>query len=289
MRETKMKPVGVVIVQWTLILMVLIVSVLFVLYAAFGAPKNTIRDGETHFVKSARSVTPIPVGVTPHGLALYKNLLYVANNNNYGITGSDSVTVFDTKQHKLKTTITDTSFEEPYTITIDGFNAYVTNSNGSTISVIDLKTNTVSAVIDGFDGPSGLTIPKGSRVAYINNYGGPNGVQSGNGTTVQRLDLDTQQLLGSPLTVGLAPAAIVASPDGRFVYTINYTVGLPGSGTMSRIEVETNTAIVNFVSGLFGPFEFVIDNCGKYAYVTNSGSNNFSPYGTTVSVVDLSV
>ena len=100
----------------------------------------------------------LPVGVTPAGLAITPNNVYayVANNNNYGITGGqDSVTVLDLKHSVVKTVITDASFNQPYTVTINrkGTLAYVTNSNSTTVTILDLSTNTVSGTIDGFDGP----------------------------------------------------------------------------------------------------------------------------------------
>lgn len=277
-------PVNMVL-TWLLLVFVFISSVLLLVYAILG-------DGNTSKTKTTRrNNSVIPVGVTPHGLALYKSRLYVANNNNYGITGSDSITVIDTCNNSVLTTIAHPSFQQPYTITVDPIKAraYVTNSNSSTVSVLNLMSNTVIGIIGGFDGPSGLTIPFGcsDNIGYVNNYGGPNGVQSGNGRTVQRVNLDTYELVGEALVVGLAPAAIRSSPNGDFIYTINYTTGLPNTGTMSRIDVKTNRVIVTFVSGLFGPFEFVLDDRGNYAYVTNFGSNNFAPYGNTVAVVDL--
>ena len=41
------------------------------------------------------------------------------------------------------------------------------------------------------------------------------------------------------------------------------------------------------ILGFSGPFAIAITPDGTRAYITNFGSNNFSPYGTTVSVLDL--
>jgi len=108
------------------------------------------------------------------------------------------------------------------------------------------------------------------------------------GTTVQKVDLTTNAIVGAPLIVDLAPAAIVASTDGKFVYTVNYTTGLPNTGTLSVITVATDAVVVTAVPGLFGPFDIALTASGDRAYVTNFGSNNFAPYGTTVTVIDLS-
>lgn len=243
------------------------------------------------YADSNKVVATINVGVTPAGLAITSDsrTAYVANNNNYGIAGQDSVSVLDLKHNLLMGTITDPSFNQPYTITlgITSPKAYVTNSNSTTITIINTLTNTVSGIIDGFDGPSGMVITPAGNRAYVNNYGGPEGVQSGNGRTVRVVDLNSNSIIGAPICVGLAPAALAISPDGAFVYVVSYEDGNPGTGTMSVIDTCSN-AVVAVTPGFSGPFAIDITANGRYAYVTNFGSNNFAPFGTTVSVVDLS-
>ena len=187
------------------------------------------------------------------------------------------------------TTIYDPSFSQPYTVTINasGTRAYVSNSNGTTITIIDTASNTVIGTIGGFDGPSGFEITPDQTKAYVNNYGGPEGVMSGNGTTVRVVDLQTNSIVGAPITVGTAPAGLAVTPNGAYVYVINYIDGNPGHGTISIIRTSDNT-VVGTIPGFSGPFEIKITPDGRFAYVTNFGSNNFEPYGTTVSVVDLS-
>jgi YVTN family beta-propeller protein len=236
-------------------------------------------------------IATIPVGVTPDQVTLTPDnrFLYVANNNNYGIAGSDSVTVINTANNLVETTIFDASFNQPYRITMNaaGTKAYVTNSNACTVSVIDIATNTVSNVINGFDGPSGFAITPDGNFAYVNNYGAPCGVGSGFATTVRVVDLNTELIVGPPIVVDLAPAGLAITPDGAYVYVINYTDGNPGTGTISIIRTSDNTVVAPTITGFSGPFAIAITPDGKFAYVTNFGSNNFAPYGTTVSKVDL--
>lgn len=237
-------------------------------------------------------VATINVGITPDGIAITPDnrFAYVANNNNYSLTNADTVSVLDLKNNTLKQTISDSSFNEPFRIAINpkGTKAYVTNSNSTTITIIDIATNSVVGVIGGFDGPSGMVITPDGRRGYVNNYGGPEGVGSGNGTTVRVVDLVNNIIVGAPITVGLAPAALAMAPKGKFVYVINYVDGNPGTGTMSVIQTSDNTVVGAPITGFSGPFSVAITPNGKYAYVTNFGSNNFDPIGTTVSVVKLS-
>lgn len=246
--------------------------------------------GGIYAVEPNTVVATINTGVNPAGLALSvdNNVAYVANNNNYGIAGSDSVSVLNLVTNTLEQTITDASFNEPYTITMspDGTKAYVTNSNSSTITIINTITNSVAGTISGFDGPSGMVIMPSGDKAYVNNYGGPGGLGSGNGKTLRVVDLNTNAIVGSPITVDLAPAALAISPDGAFVYSVNYVDGNPGTGTINVVDTNTNT-VVDIITGFSGPFAIALTPDGSYAYVTNFGSNNFAPFGTTVSVVNL--
>jgi YVTN family beta-propeller protein len=236
-------------------------------------------------------VATIAVGDTPAGIAVTPDNLfaYVVNNNNDGIPGGDTVSVLNLTNNTVQQTISDSSFNEPYTITINaaGTKAYVTNSNSTTVTIIDIATNTVTGTIGGFDGPSGLVITPDGNYAYVNNYGGPI-LGSGKGTTVRVVDLNTNTIVGPPLTVGLAPASLAITPDGAYVYVISYVDGNPGTGTISIIRTSDNSVEPSAIAGFSGPFAIAITPNGKYAYVTNFGSNNFSPVGTTVSVVDLS-
>lgn len=235
-------------------------------------------------------VATINVGVNPAGLALTPDnrFAYVANNNNYTLPNVDNVSVLDLSNNLLAATISSPTFNQPYTITMNaaGTRAYVTNSNSTTVSIIDVATNTVIGTIGGFDGPSGMVILPDGVTAYVNNYGGPEGVLSGNGTTVRVVNLNTNAIVGPAITVDLAPAALAKSPDGAYVYTINYTDGTPGNGTMSVIRTSDNT-VIDTITGFSGPFAIAVTADGKFAYVTNFGSNNFFPFGTTVSVVNL--
>ena len=242
-----------------------------------------------HASDSNKVIATIDVGQNPAGIAITPDSLYayVANNNNNGIPGQDCVSVLNLTFNTVEETIHDSSFSEPYTVTMnaEGTKAYVTNSFTTTVTIIDTKTNTVSGVIGGFNGPSGFVITPDGNHAYVNNYGA--GSSSGSGTIVNVVDLNTNLIVGT-ISVGLAPAALAITPDGAYVYVVNYVDGNLGDGTISIIRTSDNTVQANAISGLSGPFDIAITPEGNFAYVTNFGSNNFTPVGTTVSIVDLS-
>lgn len=243
-------------------------------------------------IESNVVITTIGVGDTPAGIAVTPNSLfaYVANNNNDSLPGGNTVSVLNLTYNTVETTISDSSFNEPYTVTINaaGTKAYVTNSNSTTVSIIDIASNRVIGTIGGFDGPSGFVITPDGNHAYVNNYGAAGGVGSGNGTTVRVVDLNTNAIVGPAITVGQAPAALAITPDGAYVYVVSYVTGALGTGTISIIKTSDNSVQLNAITNFSGPFAIAITPNGRFAYVTNFGSNNFSPVGTTVSVVSLS-
>lgn len=234
-------------------------------------------------------IATINAGVNPAGIAITPDsrTAYVANVNNYGIINEHVVSVINLRTNLVETTIRDPSFNELYTVTLNAnaTKAYATNSNSSTVSIIDTRTNQVSGLIHGFDGPSGMVIHHKRHVGYVNNYGGPEGVGSGNGKTISVVNLLTNTIVDT-IEVGQGPVALALSPSGRFLYVINYVDGKPGTGTLSIIRTDINQ-VVDTVEGFFGPFGIALTPDGKFAYITNFGSNDFDPIGRTVSVVNL--
>jgi YVTN family beta-propeller protein len=242
-------------------------------------------SGEVKWSAVPDLVTTINTGVTPTGIAITQDgsRAYVCNNNNYGATAGNYISVFDLTTNMPLSTISSDTFDQPYTVTLstDGLTAYITNSAGSTITMIDTSSNEVTGTITGFDGPSGMAIV--GTTGYVNNYGASGGAGSGNGTTVSVVNLLTNTILSS-IHVGQAPAALALSTDNTVLYVINYVTGTSGTGTMSVVSTVSNT-VLHTVSGFFGPFGLAVSS--SHAYITNFGSNNFDPFGTTVSVVNL--
>jgi YVTN family beta-propeller protein len=240
-------------------------------------------------IESNLVIATIAVGDSPSGIGVTPDnrFAYIANSNNNGIPNGDSVTVLNLTYNTVERTIHDSSFDGPYTVTINaaGTIAYVANSNGTTVTMIDIAANGVIGTIPGFDGPSGFAISPDGKYAYVNNYG----VASGTGHTVSVVDLNTNAIVDTVSigAVNTAPAALAITPDGAYVYVVNYVNGEIGDGTVSIIRTSDNSVRANAISGLSGPFQIAITPNGQYAYVANAGSNNFSPVGTTVSVINL--
>lgn len=233
-------------------------------------------------------------GVNPASMVIDARgrFAYVANSNHWRSPGVDSVSVLDLARGLTVATIYDRSFNEPYRLALSetGHLLYVTNSaspetpgSTGTVSVVDVQKRQVVRVIRGFDGPTAIGVI--GRLAYVSNYGASGGVGSDNGDTVTVVDLVKAQLLHR-IPVAPGPVALVAREDLAQVYVISYVQGKRGTGVLAAICRRTNRVVAQ-TAGLFGPFGLAVTPCGKYALVTNFGSNDFAPYGTTVSVVHL--
>jgi YVTN family beta-propeller protein len=206
----------------------------------------------------------------------------VANNNNFAVKDAQTVSVLNLQTGLTQQTISDPSFVGAYRIAIDaaGRNAYVCNSDSTTLSIIDVTTNKVTHVIDGFNGPGGIVLSNTRPLAYVTNFG-----QNSDGHTVSVVNVNRRKIVATIL-VALAPQALALSPDDRFVYVVSYVNGEAGTGTLSVIRTRDNSVIKTML-GFFGPFWIALNKLGTLAYVTNFGSNDFTPVGTTVSVVNL--
>src|SRR5258707_96228 len=153
-------------------------------------------------------------------------------------------------------------------------NAYITNVNSNTLSVIDTVTNTVIATIPVGLNPFGVAVSFDGSKVYFTHVGGvsvidtvtntvvatiPVGLSSSccggvavtpdrskvyvvnsNANTVSVIDTATNTVIGSPIPVQLDPHAVGVSPHGRqgYVAAPKAFIGHATSG----IDTATNTA-----------------------------------------------
>src|SRR3972149_5843437 len=86
--------------------------------------------------------------------------------------------------------------------------AYITNNGSSSVSVINVATNTVSATITVGNEPWGVAVsPDGSKV-YVANY---------SGNTVSVINTATNTVTAT-IAISSGPVGISVSPDGSKVY-----------------------------------------------------------------------
>ena len=89
----------------------------------------------------------MPVGTSPHGVAVAGTMVYVAN------LGSNTVSIIDTDTKTVVATVN--VGKSPYGVAVTpGWNGvYVTNDKDNTVSVIDVDTNKVKATVSVGDLP----------------------------------------------------------------------------------------------------------------------------------------
>lgn len=121
-------------------------------------------------------------------------------------------------------------------------------------------------------GASGSTggLPPGTHLAFVASY---------TNSQIQSYAINASNggltAIGSPLSTGNAPYAVVVAPNGKFVYTSNQGPSNLGGASVSAYSVNANgslTALATF-GVLASPEGMAMDPAGKFLYVACYGSN----------------
>lgn len=147
--------------------------------------------------------------------------------------------------------------------------AYIPNSGGNTVSIIDTATNGVVKTMAVGTTPYGvaLVVKTSETFSFITNFGS-------NTVSVIRTSNDVSS---NPvfekvrdINVGRFPYGIAVDPAGTFAYVTN-----SGDGTVSKIDLGTyNTAAVITVGS--NPIGIVVSPDGTKIYVVNNSSGTVS-------------
>ncbi len=214
------------------------------------------------------TITLISGDGTPSAIAITNNFAYVTDDNNGGIPSSQLVSIINlTTNTVLPATITVGNNPVDIAINTAGTLAYVSNLNGSSISVINLADNT-SQTIPGFNSPDGIAINSTGTFAYVVNN---------TGNSVSVVNLATNDIVPPAITVGLSPIniTITTNPSGTFAYVTNAR-----DNTVSVINLQTNAVQGPAIGVGNTPQGIAINPAGTFAYICNSGNG-------TVSVINL--
>jgi YVTN family beta-propeller protein len=141
-------------------------------------------------------------------------------------------------------------------------NAFITNSDSDTVSVIDIQTNKVIATIPVGVSPDGVAVTSDYRKVYVANFNEPG--------TVSVIDTATNAVTAT-IPVGFFPFGVAATPDGRKVY-VNNSGSIPNS--VSVIDTATNVVIATITVGSAGGSD--VSPGGRNVYVADSTSGNVS-------------
>ncbi|SEN98362.1 autotransporter domain-containing protein [Bradyrhizobium sp. OK095] len=145
----------------------------------------------------------------------------------------------------------------------DGRFAYVVAAAGE-VDVIDVISRNVVAIIPVTGSSFGLALSPDGASLYVTSH-------AGNSVTV--VSTATNQVVGSPITVGAGPYGVAVSPDGARIYVANES-----GGNISIVDTASK-AIIGTVTVGSSPSGITVSPDGGKIYVASQS-------GSFVSVID---
>ena len=193
------------------------------------------------------------LAVSPNGKSLY-----VASDSGPGV-----ISVYDTAgAGKFVNNIVVGNAPIDVAFTPNGKTAYVTNSSDGSVSVIDVKTNSVTgSPITGLNEPFGINITPNGDTAYVLNADSVGVIDTKTNLVTSSIDLSPDGD-GTGYFMGM-------TPDGKYLYVPVVKSGSKGS--LVVISTVTNMEIVQSPVAQLGdaPAAVAISPDGKHAYVTD--------------------
>lgn len=153
-------------------------------------------------------------------------------------------------------------------VTPNGTTVYVSSGDGK-ITVVNAQTGQVITTISGLPGLETIAISPDGKTAYVS---------SPEEDTVLVVDLQTNQVVGSPIAVGDNPIGVAFAPDGTVAYVAN-----DNDENVSVIDTATRQVVGSPIPVGDEPVNVVFSPDGKTAYVNNEA--HAEPAGS-VSVID---
>jgi YVTN family beta-propeller protein len=164
-------------------------------------------------------------------------------------------------------------------------NAYVTNSDDGTVTVIATGTNTVVGnpiTVGSETFPTGVAVTPDGNQVYVSDS---------DTNTVSVINTATNAV--STITVGTAgtfgPNGIAVTPDGKTVYVavINELPGVMAGGTVVVIDTASNTVTTTITgtNGFAFPQGVAVTPDGKTVYVADESNNDVVVIDTATNAV----
>jgi YVTN family beta-propeller protein len=166
-----------------------------------GEGGNTISIVE---VAARRRVGVISLGQLrrPHGIAVLPRTgeLVLTIENPFGLVRADPVARKVVRQYNVKG-------DSPHMVTLGpgGETAWTSNSGSGSISVVNLESGTVEAVVPIGQNPQGSTLSADGTRVYVTNMGS---------NSISVIDTRTRRVVGE-IRTGTGPARVFLSPDGK--------------------------------------------------------------------------
>jgi 6-phosphogluconolactonase len=181
-------------------------------------------------------------------------------------------------------------------VTVDPFGkfAYVANwgegDTAGSVSAYTIKattgaltpTETIYAVSpgpgSGLIAPWSVVVDPSGMFAYVANQGGPAP------TNVSMFTINARTGFLMPIgtiAAGGRAVSVIVSPKGKFAYVTTKSDPPGSAGSVSTYAIDTGTGALTFLGTIAAgtdPISVAVDPEGKFAYVSNSGSNDVSMY-----------
>lgn len=185
-----------------------------------------------------------------------------------------NVSVIDTSTNTVVATLSGLGSPFGVAVTPNGSFAYVTNFQGTTVSVVD-RTNAVVATVPGLNAPFAIAVTPNGAFAYTGNLGND---------TVSAINTASNAVIATiPLPHGSVPVGVAILPNGSFVY-----VSDEGTNTVSVISTTTNDVVASVSVGA-SPTVLASTPNGAFVYVPNLGSTTVSVISTATNSVVATV
>jgi YVTN family beta-propeller protein len=213
------------------------------------------------------SVAHLPVGYAPSSVVTSPDGAFAF------VTDQNVVRVVDTERGELVRNIfiTRSPGVEDLALSPDGSQALVTNSITDAVSILDMTTFEIIAVLAAEAAPNGIAMDDGR--AYIANR---------DSDSVLIVDILGESVLAS-IPVGARPVDLAFSPDGSVLYVANN-----GADSVSVIDGSDQAVVATITVGT-APRSVAFGLDGALAYVTNEGSENVSVIDTAQRVVAATI
>ncbi|MFM7519530.1 MAG: beta-propeller fold lactonase family protein [Planctomycetota bacterium] len=213
------------------------------------------------------------VFVTNSGTAGAAGATGFSGNGGNGGAGGDGAVGGLVAPNTVTATIVGVSNPLGVAVNPAGTFAYVTNSTGNSVAVVDTATNAVTATIAVGNAPWGVAFnPAGTR-AYVTNHFGD---------SVSVIDTATNTVTAT-IAVGINPIGVAVNPAGTLAYVVNI-----GSNSVSVIDTATNTVTATIGVGVF-PIWVAFNPAGNGAYVTNAVGDSVSLIDTATNTVAATI
>ena len=224
----------------------------------------SVIDGGTHKI-----VATVRVGVSPAQMAVSpdRKSVYIAN------TGSDTVSVLNTADNTVATTIALPRKSRPIGVALDPSGRYLYTADGGSnrVSVLDTRTNRVVASVRVGTQPLSVAVAPDGKTVYAANSGSDD---------VSVIDAGTNRVVRA-IPTGRFPSGVAVTRDGASVYVTNELSGVTvinaGNGTVRARLREPS------------PFSVAMSPDGDRAYVTGLGPGTLTAIDTGTHRVRSSV